>query len=138
MGLVGDAGSMANMAAKFGALSLVNTGGLKPESLVVPPSVPAPSTSKTVSGRKDYVCPMVSRVGLAAVQAQTTSKAPKHTVAAPKRKKQILPVQIVNKTKHSLPKPPARAPRQKTVKYPSQPLLVSSPGPQDPNQYLCL
>ena len=84
---MGDAGSMANMAAKFGALSLVNTGGLKPESLVVPPSVPAPSTSKTVSGRKDYVCPMVSRVGLAAVQAQTTSKAPKHTVAAPIRKK---------------------------------------------------
>ena len=81
---------------------------------------------------------MVSRAGPSSVQAKTATKAPKHTVAAPKRKKQILPVALIYQTKRSLPKAPVGAPRQGPIKYPKQPLIISSPGPQDPNQFLCL
>ena len=52
---MGDAGSMANMAAKLGALCLANEHGQKSAPVVDPPSVPAESTSQTLSGKKDLV-----------------------------------------------------------------------------------
>ena len=111
-------------------------GGLKPGSLGVPPSVPEKPAAKTVPGKWDLITPQGSRAGAPSAKVKTAPKAPKHTVAAPKRKKQILPVTLVNRAKRSLPKPPVRAPRQRAVNYPTQPLIVSSPGPQDPNQFL--
>ena len=126
---MGDAGGMANMAAKLGALCLANEHGQNSAPVVDPTSVHATATSQTLSGKKDLVSQMVSRAGPSSVQAKTAPKAPKHTVAAPKRKKQILPVALINKTKCSLPEVSAGAPRQGPIKYPKQPLITSSPGP---------
>ena len=114
------------MAAKLGALSLA-------------PATEQP-TAKPEHGKWDLITPQGSGVG-ASFKGKTASKAPKHTVAAIKRKKQILPVALVNEAKRALPKLPktkVRAPRQRTGNYPNQPSVHLSPGPQDPNLFLCL
>ena len=102
--------------------------------------MPEKPAAKTVPGKWDLITPQGSRAGEPS-KVKTAPKAPKHTVAAIKHKKQILPVALVNEAKRALPKMPkttVRAPRRRTGNYPNQPLVDLSPGPQDPNLFLCL
>ena len=73
------------------------------------------STSKSVTGKRTPVFHVNSR-----------------------RKKQILPSKLVNQVKRSLPKESDQELGFGLYDYTPQPSLITSPGPHDPNQFLCL
>ena len=138
--MVGDAGGMANMAAKLGAIYLAKEKDQDLAKAKVPPSATATSTSHSVTGKRNPVSNMTPGFGPPPVQTGPTSRVPKKAKVAPKRKKQILPATMVNQVKRSLPKEPEQELGLGLYDdvYKTQPLPMSSPGPQDPNQFLCL
>ena len=72
VGMVGDAGGVANMAAKLGALYLAKEQDQDLAKAKVPPSAPAASTSKPLSVGKNLVSNLVPGVGPPPVRTSAT------------------------------------------------------------------
>ena len=138
--MVGDAGRMANMAAKLGALYLAKEKDQDQAAAKVPPSATATSTSKPVTSKRTPVFNMNPGFGMSPVQTGPTSGVPRKAKVVPRRKKVLFKTRTVNRVKWAMPKESDAELGWGLYDNTStpQPILIEAPGPQNPEEFLCL